>query len=69
MLSEKGTDHADVVNYKAGMVHGASQHVCVSVSAPLLVRAFLSVLVHDDVCVFLISLKGLQPIFSLLYKL
>lgn len=51
MLSEKGTDHADVVNYKAGMVHGASQHVCVSVSVPLLVRAFLSVLVHDDVCV------------------
>lgn len=50
MLSEKGTDHADVVNYKAGMVHGASQHVCVSVSVPQLVCAFMSVLVHDDVC-------------------
>lgn len=39
---EKGTDHADVVNYKAGMVHGASQRVCVSVFVPPLVHAFLS---------------------------
>lgn len=39
---EKGTDHADVVNYKPGMVHGASQRVCVSVFVPPLVHAFLS---------------------------
>lgn len=51
MLSEKGPDHADVVNYKAGMVRGASQHVCLSAFVPLLTRAFLSVLLHDDVCV------------------
>lgn len=66
-LFEKGMDHADVVNYKAGMVHGASQRMCVSVYVPLRVHAFLYVRVHvhDDVCVFL---KGLQPILAVLYK-
>lgn len=48
-LVKKGTDHVDVVNYKAGTVHGASQHVCVSVFASLLVHALLSVRVHEDV--------------------
>lgn len=57
-LFEKGTDHADVVNYKAGAVHGASHHVCVSVFVPLLVRALLSVHVHDDIYFFKGSTNG-----------
>lgn len=48
-LFEKGTHDADVVNYKAGMVHGASQHVCVSVFVPLLVCALLSMPIHNNV--------------------
>lgn len=57
-LFEKGTDHADVVNYKAGTVHGASQHVCVSVFVPLLVCALLSVHAQDDVNFFKGSTNG-----------
>lgn len=57
-LFEKGMDHADVVNYKAGTVHGASQHVCVSVFVHLLVRALPSVHIRDDVHFFKGSTKG-----------
>lgn len=37
-LFEKGTGRADVVNYKAGMVRGACQYVCVCVCSSVCAR-------------------------------
>lgn len=61
---EKGTAHADVVNYKAGLVHRACQFVCERVFAPHSVSSCLNVSMWVCSCVLGLSDKPGHPLSS-----
>lgn len=61
---EKGTAHADVVNYKAGLVRRACQFVCERVFAPHSVSSCLNVSMWVCSCVLGLSDKPGHPLSS-----
>lgn len=63
---EKGTAHADVVNYKAGLVRRACQFVCERVFAPHSVSSCLNVSMW--VCSCVLGLSDLHTVLPALGK-